>query len=92
MATNISVDNGVNTQALLDAREALSASPTGAQFTWRATCTWLHGTHSRSTVKGVELVLSGLASCLTAGVASVAQLRGIQLRSVMAKQQFPLPA
>jgi uncharacterized OsmC-like protein len=118
MATNIPVDNGVNTQALLDAREALSASPTGAQFTWRATCTWLHGTHSRSTVKGfyglgaeqqhkteftfdadhpelfasedhgatpVELVLSGLASCLTAGVASVAQLRGIQLRSVTAK-------
>ena len=118
MTTNRSVDNGVNTQALLEAREALSASPAGAQFTWRATCTWLNGTHSRSTVKGfyglgaeqqhktefafdadhpelfasgdhgatpVELVLSGLASCLTAGVASVAQLRGIQLRSVTAK-------
>jgi uncharacterized OsmC-like protein len=118
MATNRSIDNGVNTQALLDAREALSASPQGAQFTWRATCTWLNGTHSRSTIKGfyglgaeqqhkteftfdadhpelfasgdhgatpVELVLSGLASCLTAGVASVAQLRGIQLRSVTAK-------
>lgn len=117
MATPIPVDNGVNTQALLDARQALSASPTGAQFTWRATCQWLYGTHSRSTVHGfyglgaeqqhkttftfdadhpevfastdhgatpVELVLSGLASCLTAGVASVAQLRGIQLRSVTA--------
>ena len=33
----------------------------------------------------VEIVLSGLASCLTAGVASIAQLRGIQLRSVTAK-------
>jgi uncharacterized OsmC-like protein len=33
----------------------------------------------------VELVLSGLASCLTAGVASIAQLRGIQLRSVTAR-------
>jgi uncharacterized OsmC-like protein len=33
----------------------------------------------------VELVLVGLASCLTAGVASVAQNRGIQLRSVEAK-------
>lgn len=32
----------------------------------------------------VEIVLSGLASCLTAGVASVAQNRGIQLRSVKA--------
>jgi uncharacterized OsmC-like protein len=32
----------------------------------------------------VEIVLSGLASCLTAGVASVAQNRGIQLRKVKA--------
>ena len=30
------------------------------------------------------MVLAGLASCLTAGVASVAQLRDIQLRSVTA--------
>ena len=33
----------------------------------------------------VELVLVGLASCLTAGVAAVAQNRGIQLRSVEAR-------
>jgi uncharacterized OsmC-like protein len=33
----------------------------------------------------VEVVLVGLASCLTAGVASVAQNRGIQLRSVEAR-------
>jgi len=33
----------------------------------------------------VEYVLIGLASCLTAGVAAVAQNRGIQLRSVEAK-------
>ena len=32
----------------------------------------------------VEMVLVGLASCLTAGVAAVAQNRGIQLRSVTA--------
>ena len=32
----------------------------------------------------VEIVLAGLASCLTAGIASVAQLRDIQLRSVTA--------
>src|SRR5258707_13728264 len=32
----------------------------------------------------VEYVLVGLASCLTAGIASVAQNRGIQLRSVRA--------
>jgi len=32
----------------------------------------------------VEIVLSGLASCLTAGIAAVAQRRGIQLHSVTA--------
>jgi uncharacterized OsmC-like protein len=32
----------------------------------------------------VEMVLAGLAGCLSAGVASVAQLRDIQLRSVTA--------
>jgi uncharacterized OsmC-like protein len=111
------VDNGVNVQALLDAREALTASPEAAQFKWRASCKWVNGTHSNSTVKGffglgaeqshkteftydadhpelfasedngvtpVEYVLVGLASCLTAGVAAVAQNREIQLKSVSA--------
>ena len=32
----------------------------------------------------VEMVLAGLAGCLTAGVAAVAQNRGVQLRSVTA--------
>ena len=111
------IDNGVNVGALVDAREALEAAPEAAQFTWRATCTWINGTHSQTAINGffglgeeqkrettftidadhpevfaaedngatpVELVLTGLASCLTAGVASVAQYRGIQLRSVKA--------
>ncbi len=111
------IDNGVNVQALLDAREALSEAPEAAQFTWRAKCEWIKGTHSRSTVEGffglgeeqkhrnkftfeadhpevfasednaatpVEIVLAGLASCLTAGIASVAQHREIQLHSVTA--------
>jgi uncharacterized OsmC-like protein len=115
--TGKSVDNGVNVEALLGAREALTAAPEGAKFTWRATCKWVNGTHSQSTVKGffglgeeqshktsfsfdadhpeifasadngatpVELVLAGLASCLTAGVAAVAQMRDIQLNSVSA--------
>ena len=113
----IPVDNGVNVDALLGAREALTEAPEGARFQWRATCDWVNGTHSRSAVEGfyglgeeqqhkteftfdtdhpdvfasqdhgatpVELVLVGLAGCLTAGVASVAQNRGIQLRSVRA--------
>jgi uncharacterized OsmC-like protein len=109
--------NGVNVQALLDAREVLSGAPEAAQFQWRATCNWENGTHSHSTVEGyfglgeeqkhkrtfnfdadhpetfaaedngatpVEYVLVGLASCLTAGVAAVAQHREIQLRKVEA--------
>jgi len=117
-AVNKPVNNGVNVDALLAAREALKAAPEAAEFTWRASCKWLNGTHSRSTVDSyhglgqeqkhrtqfsfeadhpevfasedngatpVELVLVGLASCLTAGVAAVAQNRGIQLRSVEAK-------
>jgi len=115
--TDNPVDNGVNVEALLGAREALSEAPEAAQFQWRATCKWMNGTHSQSTVEGffglgeeqshrteynfdadhpeifasedngatpVEYVLVGLASCLTAGVASVAQNRGIQLSSVSA--------
>ena len=115
--TDKPVDNGVNVEALLAARDALSDAPQGAQFRWRATCKWVNGTHSHSTVEGffglgeeqkhkteftfdadhpevfasedrgatpVELVLAGLASCLTAGIASVAQFREIQLRSVAA--------
>jgi uncharacterized OsmC-like protein len=114
----VTVNNGVNVEALLAAREALKSAPEAAMFTWRASCKWQKGTHARSTVRGfrglgeeqshktefsfetdhpevfasedlgatpVELVLVGLASCLTAGVAAVAQNRGIQLRSVEAK-------
>ena len=117
MATS-SVNNGVNVEALLAAREALKGAPQAAKFTWRASCKWQNGTHSRTMIKEfhglgeeqkhkteftfdadhpeifasedhgvtpIEFVLVGLASCLTAGVASVAQNRGVQLRSVEAK-------
>jgi uncharacterized OsmC-like protein len=111
------VTNGVNVQALLDAREVLKGAPEAAQFTWRASATWRNGVHSTinvqsffglgeernhnqesvfeadhpevfaATDKGItpiEFLIVGLASCLTAGVASVAENRGIQLRSVEA--------
>jgi len=111
------VDNGVNVEALLGARQALTDAPEAAQFKWRATCSWVRGTHSRSSVEKffglgteqshktefkydadhpaifasedqgatpVEHVLVGLASCLTAGIAAIAQNRNIQLRSVKA--------
>jgi uncharacterized OsmC-like protein len=111
------VKNGVNVEALLGAREALTKAPEAAKFKWRASCNWVNGTLSRSTVEGfyglggeqkhkskftfdsdhpevfasedrgatpVEIVLAGLAGCLTAGIAAVAQVREIQLRSVSA--------
>ena len=111
------VNNGVNVEALLGARQALTDMPEAAQFKWRATCEWVNGTHSRSSVQSffglgtehshktefkydadhpaifasedkgatpVEYVLVGLASCLTAGIAAIAQNRNVQLRSVKA--------
>ena len=97
MAT-ATVNNGVNVQALLDAREALKGAPEAAKFTWRASCKWRNGTHSRTHVHsffglGQEQNHKTETSfeadhpevCLTAGVAAVAQNRGIQLRSVESK-------
>jgi uncharacterized OsmC-like protein len=111
------IDNGVNSDALLGARDALREAPEAAQFVWRATSEWVRGTYSRQTIEHfeglgagqkhkkafvlegdhpevfaaedqaptpVETVLAALAGCLTAGVAAVAQNRGIQLRSVKA--------
>ena len=116
-AQQITIDNGVNVEALLGARAALTDAPVAAQFKWRATSEWVNGTHTKSYVENffglgeeqnhrqayeydtdhpeifasadngstpVEFVLVGLAGCLTAGVAAVAQNRGIQLRSVRA--------
>jgi uncharacterized OsmC-like protein len=110
-------ENGVNVEALLGARQALTEAPEAARFVWRATSEWVNGTHSRSTINGfyglggeqshrqaftfdtdhpevfaaedngatpVEMILVGLAGCLGAGIASVAQNRNIQLRTVKA--------
>ena len=44
-------DNGVNVEALLGAREALTQAPEAAQFTWRATSEWKNGTHTLSEVE-----------------------------------------
>jgi uncharacterized OsmC-like protein len=49
--TETRVDNGVNVEALIGAREALTAMPEAAQFRWKANCTWVRGTHSRSAVE-----------------------------------------
>lgn len=45
-------DNGVNVEALLGARTALTEAPEAARFAWKATSKWINGTHSRSSVDG----------------------------------------
>src|SRR6202051_1268034 len=47
------VANGVNVQALLDAREVLKGAPEAAQFTWRASAKWVGGVHSQIKVQSV---------------------------------------
>src|SRR5258706_14724107 len=47
-----SVNNGVNVEALLAAREALKSAPQAAKFTWRASCKWQDGTFSHTKVQG----------------------------------------
>jgi uncharacterized OsmC-like protein len=44
------VDNGVNVEALLGAREALTEAPEAARFVWRAESEWKNGTHTQSSV------------------------------------------
>jgi len=51
MTSEVQADNGVNVEALLAAREALTNAPEAAQFKWRAACEWKDGTHSHSTVE-----------------------------------------
>src|SRR5262245_66307000 len=45
------IDNGVNVQALLEAREVLRGAPEAAQFTWRASSRWENGVHSTTKIQ-----------------------------------------
>ena len=120
---DFSIDNGVNVEALLGARAALTEAPQAAAFVWRASSEWVRGTHTHSKVEKffglgeeqsrgkvfdfdtdhpevfasedngatpVELVLVALAGCIGAGIATVAQNRGIQLNSVKAVLEAPM--
>ena len=118
MTASSTVNNSVNSEALLQARDALNEAPEAAEFTWKVDLQWKDGTYAQQTIETspawaqpaaqagvhvrrrpprvfasedrgatpVEIVLAGLGSCLTAGVAAVAQNRGIQLRSVTARR------
>ena len=115
--TKTPVDNGVNLEALVGARELLGQQPELGDFKWRVSSTWKWGTHCENTIEKfyglgeeqghhtswtydvdhpeqfaatdigptpVEYILVGLAGCITAGIASIATLREIQLKSVTA--------
>ena len=45
------VNNGVNVEALLAAREALKSAPEAAKFKWRGSCKWQNGTHSETKIE-----------------------------------------
>jgi uncharacterized OsmC-like protein len=49
--TSTPVENGVNVEALLGARDAFADNPEIAQFQWRSSVSWVNGTHSRSDVE-----------------------------------------
>ena len=107
--------NGVDTAALFATLDAVRNQPEIARFQFRASNTWVSGTHNRSTVAGfhgalqemehkhatvleadhpavlvgqdeaptpVEHVLHAIAACLTAGIANIASVRGVQLTQV----------
>lgn len=48
--TNTSVRNGVDTEALFGALDAVKAQPEAAKFQFRATNEWISGTHNRSRI------------------------------------------
>ena len=114
----VTVDNGVNLEAVNGARSAFTEMPPAASFVWKAECEWVSGTQSKTSVNGffgmgeeqvrsngghtittdhpehfasadagttpAELMLIGLAGCLSAAVATVATHRGIQINAVKA--------
>jgi len=107
--------NGVDTATLFATLDAVKGQPEIAKFQFRATNTWLGGTHSRSSFSGfhgamqemehkhvtdvdadhpavlvgqdeaptpAEHLLHAIAACLTAGIANIASVRGVQLSQV----------
>lgn len=107
--------NGVDTATLFATLDAVKDDNEIAGFRFRATNTWLSGTHSRSVIHDfhgakqemthrepftfdadhppvlvgsdnaptpVEYLLHALAACLTAGIANIAAVRGVNLTEV----------
>jgi uncharacterized OsmC-like protein len=107
--------NGVDTATLFATLDAVKGQNEIARFQFRASNTWVNGTHSRSTMSGfygaqqemehkhvtvldadhptvlvgqdnaptpTEFLLHGIAACLTAGLANIAAVRGVDLTRV----------
>ena len=74
--------NGTHSRSTIESFYGLGAEQKHKQkFTFDADHPELFAAEDNSATP-VEIVLAGLASCLTAGVAAVAQARKVQLRSV----------
>jgi uncharacterized OsmC-like protein len=113
--TESPIRNGVDTAALFGTINHVKQNRDLAAFQFRATNTWMRGTHSRTSIMRfagagqelshneefvfdtdhpevltgtdhgptpVEMLLGGLAGCLTAGIANIAAARRVTLRSV----------
>ncbi|HEY3089307.1 MAG TPA: OsmC family protein [Jatrophihabitantaceae bacterium] len=113
--TTESPRNGVDTATLFATLDAVKVQHEIAKFQFRASNTWVSGTHNRSTLSGfygamqemqhkhatvldadhpavlvgtdngptpVEYLLHAIAACLTAGVANIAAVRGVDLTKV----------
>ena len=72
-------DNGVNVQALLDARTALVDAPEGRSSPWRASNEWVRGTHSQSAINNF-FGLGGEQSHRSSSVLRRRPPRGLRLR------------
>jgi hypothetical protein len=83
--TTQQLTNGVDTQALFGALDAVKAQPEAAKFQFRARNEWISGTHSRSTIHD----LFGLGSELTHREAH--EFEADHLTELVGTDQAPTP-
>ncbi|MEK7953310.1 OsmC family protein [Luteolibacter soli] len=76
MKTNTTTVNGIDTQALLGAIEAIRNNPAEAQSKWHVTSHWKGGTRSETKVKSSQLGNQTIAKDFTIGIDEPLELCG----------------
>jgi uncharacterized OsmC-like protein len=76
MKTNTNTVNGINTQALRGAIEAIQANPAEGQTKWQVTSHWKGGTRSEANVKSCQLGNQTVAKDFTIGIDEPLELCG----------------